>query len=134
MEPQTSQTTTSIEKPINRLSRTKLLIIAISSLILLFSAGAVIYQRVGSKTKSSGAIIIPTEKSPNDPYTQLSNLLDLGEIKEQGFTIKNVYRSTGVAVFLEKPYDENQTKFQAWLIDHGFSEIPKDKILYFHVP
>lgn len=107
----------------------------VAILLLIGAAGIYLYRIYGPKpVTTTGAIIKPVTYAPNDPYVELGKLLDLGTVAGDGFSIKNVSHSTSVAVFLNKPYDASQAKFQTWLKANGFGEIPQDKIVYFHNP
>lgn len=110
----------------------KILLVTILIMILL-GVGAYAYTKYAPKrVTTTGAIVVTHTPNPSDPYVELNKLLDLGEVDQDGFTIKNVSRSTEVAVFLDKPYDQNQAKFEAWLKANGYGDIPKEKIVYFH--
>lgn len=113
----------------------KLMAVVIVSLAILGTGiGVAVYQFKSSQVTTTGAIITPSTPAPNDPNFELDKLLDMGEVAGNGFQIKNVSRSTEVAVFLDKPYDQNQTKFEAWLKANGYTDIPQDKIVFFHNP
>jgi len=101
-------------------------------LILIAAIAIVIFRNRTVPVTNTGAVIPQTTPAPNDPYVEYSKLLDMGNFTQDGFSVASVSASTSVAVFLDKPYDTSQTKFETWLKDNGFGEIPKEKIVYFH--
>lgn len=96
--------------------------------------GVAVYQNAKNTVTTTGAVIAAATSNPEDPYTQLYKLLDLGTYKGNGFSFQPVSHSTEVAVFLDAPYDKNQAVFQDWLKSNGYGNIPQDQIVYFHNP
>jgi len=136
-QPITNSPSPDLEQPVKQTSNISMpkILLIILAIIILLGIGIYLYRSYSNKTiTTTGAVVTPSTPTPDDPYLQLNKLLDLGEIAMDGFTIKNVSRSTSVAVFLSKPYDQNQEKFETWLKANGYGDIPKEKIVYFHQP
>ncbi len=120
-------------KPKFGLSKT-IIVIIILALMLLAGVGVYIYQHRAKPVTNTGAVSSEATPAPNDPYVEYGKLLDLGNFAGDGFSVASVSASTDIAVFLDKPYDQNQTKFEAWLTANGYGDIPKEKVIYFHQP
>lgn len=112
------------------------IVVTLSLLLLAISGGIYLFRKFGPKPKikDTGVVITPVTYSPTDPYVELNKLLAMGDFTQDSFYIKDVSRSTEVAVFLAKPYDQSQANFEAWLKANGFGNVPSDQIIFFHQP
>lgn len=70
---------------------------------------------------------------PSQTVKEINSAFELRKklpIKESAFSLTYDYEKALFVVVLTRPYAENKNIFNQWLIDNGYSAIPKDQFSY----
>jgi hypothetical protein len=80
--------------------------------------------------EQTGAVNSPLPEAEKESYNQLYDLLDKDTIITDYFTINPIPNKRVIEVQVKQPPDVNRVKAEDWFKQNGYSQIPKDKIIY----